>query len=160
MLDYIGLTVGTLLILLGFIGSVLPILPGPPLSFIGLFLYALLRNFSPPLTPSLIIILSGITIAVTGIDYFLPLMSAKRYGTSKWGIYGSLGGMILGAFFSPFGMILGALIGAVLVEGLVSRKKGQALKAGWGIMVGSLLGMVLKLGSSGLMGYYFIRAVI
>ncbi|MGQ9510166.1 MAG: DUF456 domain-containing protein, partial [Thermodesulfobacteriota bacterium] len=125
-----------------------------------LLLYAFLQDFLPPLTPSLMVILLGITLAVTLIDYLLPLISAKRYGTSKWGIYGSLGGMILGAFFSPFGMVLGTLIGAVCVEWLISRKEEKALKAGLGIVVGSLLGMVLKLGTSGLMAYYLILSLL
>lgn len=160
MLDMIGLILSILLVLSGFLGSILPILPGPPLSFIGLLLYALLQNFSPPLTLSLMIVLLIVTIGVTIIDYLLPLIGAKRYGTSKWGILGAIGGMIIGTFFSPFGLILGAFIGAVLVEWFVSRNDRQALKAGWGIIVGTLLGMGLKLGTSGIMAYYLIRAMI
>jgi len=160
MLDFVGFTIGILLILLGFIGSILPILPGPPLGFIGLLLFALIRNFSPPLTPTLMVILLIVTMGVTLIDYLLPLFGAKRYGASKWGIWGAIGGMMIGIFFSSFGMLFGAFIGAVLVEWFVSRKKGQALRAGWGIIVGSILGMVLKLGTSGIMAYYLIRAVI
>lgn len=160
MLDFIGFTIGILLILLGFIGSLLPILPGPPLSFIGLLLFAFIRNFSPPLTPTLMVILLIVTMVVTLIDYLLPLFGAKRYGASKWGIWGAIGGMMIGIFFSSFGMVLGAFLGAVLVEWFVSRKEGQALRAGWGIIVGSLLGMILKLGTSGIMAYYLIRAVI
>lgn len=160
MLGYIGLILSILLVLLGFLGSILPILPGPPLSFVGLLLYALIKNFSPPLTPPLMIVLLIITIGVTLIDYFLPLIGAKRYGTSKWGVLGAIGGMIIGTFFSPFGLILGAFIGAVLVEWFVSRNDRQALKAGLGVMVGTLLGMVLKLGTSGIMAYYLIRAMI
>jgi len=157
---YIGLVIGSLLILLGLAGSVLPVLPGPTLSFIGLFLVALIRHFSPPLTPTLIIFMLIITIAATVIDYFIPLIGAKRYGTSKWGIYGSFVGMILGAFFSPLGMPLGALIGAVSVEWMVSRKEKQALKAGWGIFIGSIFGSILKLVVSGVMAYYFMIAVL
>ncbi len=160
MLDYIGLVLGGFLILLGFLGSILPILPGPPLSFIGLLLFAFIRNFSPPLTPTLMVLLLLLTVAVTVIDYLLPFLGAKRYGSSKWGVYGSIGGMIIGAFLSPLGMILGALIGGILVEWFVSRKEKQALKAGWGILVGSLFGMVLKLGTSGVMAYYLIRTII
>jgi uncharacterized protein YqgC (DUF456 family) len=160
MLYYIGLFVGAILIFLGLVGSVLPVLPGPPLSFIGLLLFALVRDFSPPLTPTLIIVMLLVTIVVTAVDYVIPLMGAKKYGTSKWGIYGSIGGMILGAFLSPFGILLGALIGAVLVEWMVSRKKDQALRAGWGIFIGSLLGMILKFGISGIMAYYFIMALL
>lgn len=160
MLYSIGLITGGIFILLGLAGSILPVLPGPPLSFIGLLLFALVCNFSPPLTPTLIIVMMSITIVVTGVDYFIPLIGAKKYGTSKWGIYGSIGGMIVGAFFPPFGILLGALIGAVLVEWMVSRKEKQALKAGWGIFIGSLLGTILKLGVSGIMAYYFLVAVI
>lgn len=160
MLDIIGLILSILLVLSGFLGSILPILPGPPLSFIGLLLYALLQNFSPPLTLSLMIVLLIVTIGVTIIDYLLPLIGAKRYGTSKWGILGAIGGMIIGTFFSPFGLILGAFIGAVLLEWFVSKNDRQALKAGWGIIVGTLLGMGLKLGTSGIMAYYLIRAMI
>lgn len=156
----IGLIAGGIFILLGLVGSILPVLPGPPLSFIGLFLFALIRNFSAPLTPTLIITMAIVTIAVTAVDYLIPLIGAKKYGTSKWGIYGSIAGMIIGVFFSPFGMLLGALIGAVLVEWMVSRKEKQALRAGWGIFIGSLLGTILKLGVSGIMVYYFLLAVI
>jgi uncharacterized protein YqgC (DUF456 family) len=160
MLEGIVIIIGAILILLGLVGSVLPVLPGPPLSFIGIFLLALTRNFSPPLTPTFIIIMLVITITVTGVDYLLPLIGAKKYGASKWGIYGSIGGMIIGVFFSPFGMLLGAFIGAVLVEWMVSRKERQALRAGWGIFIGSLLGTILKLGASGIMAYYFLLTVV
>ena len=160
MFYYIGLIIGAIFILLGLLGSVLPALPGPPLSFIGLFLFALIRDFSPPLTPTLIIIMLIITIAVTVLDYFIPLIGAKKYGTSKWGIYGSIVGMIVGAFFSPFGVLLGAFLGAVLVEWMVSRKEKQALRAGWGIFVGSIFGMILKLGISGIMAYYFLLSIV
>jgi uncharacterized protein YqgC (DUF456 family) len=160
MLYYIGLMMGAILILLGLLGSVLPVLPGPALSFVGLFLFALVRNFSPPLTPTLMIIMLIVSIAVTVADYFIPLVGAKKYGTSKWGIYGSVAGMIIGAFFSPLGLLLGALIGAVLAEWMVSRKEEQALKAGWGVLIGSIWGMLLKLGSSGIMAYYFTMAVL
>jgi len=160
MVYYIGLVIGAILILLGLLGSVLPVLPGPTLSFIGLFLVALVRHFSPPLTPTLIIFMLIITIVVTVMDYFIPLIGAKKYGTSKWGIYGSIAGMIIGVFFSPLGMLLGALIGAVLAEWMVSRKEKQALKAGWGIFIGSIFGSILKLVVSGIMAYYFIIAVL
>jgi uncharacterized protein YqgC (DUF456 family) len=101
-----------------------------------------------------------IMIVVTGVDYFLPLIGAKKYVASKWGIYGSILGMIIGVFFSLFGMLLAAFVGAVLVEWTVSRKEKQALKAGWGIFIGSLLGTILKLAASGIMAYYFLLAVV
>ena len=145
--------------LLGLAGSILPILPGPPLSFMGLFLLALLKHFSPPLTPALVIILAIVTILVIVMDYIIPLLGAKRYGASKWGVWGSVLGMAVGIFWSPFGMLVGAFVGAVLVEWFVGKKKGEALRAGWGVMIGIFWGMGLKLGVSGMMAYYFIRAL-
>jgi uncharacterized protein YqgC (DUF456 family) len=159
LLETIAIITGAFLILLGLAGCILPVLPGPPLSFVGLLLLALVKHFSAPLTPTVIILMAVITLAVTVAEYILPLVSAKRYGASKWGIWGSVLGMAIGIFFSPFGMLLGAFIGAVAVEWLVQKEKGRAIKAGWGVFIGSLVGTALKLGASGMMVYYFIRGL-
>ena len=134
-------------------------LPGPPLSFIGLFLLALLKHFSPPLTPTLVIILAIVTILVIVMDFIIPLLGAKRYGASKWGVWGSVLGMAIGIFWSPFAVLVGAFIGAVVVEWLVGKKKGEALRAGWGVVMGTLFATILRLGVSGMMTYYFILAL-
>jgi uncharacterized protein YqgC (DUF456 family) len=159
LLETIAIIIGSIFVLLGIAGCVLPILPGPVLSFLGLLLLALLKHFSPPLTPTLIIIMAILTVVVTIGDYLIPLWGAKRYGATKWGIWGSVIGMAIGIFFSPFGMLLGAFIGAVIVEWLVQKERGKALKAGWGVFIGSLAGTALKLGVSGMIAYYFIRGL-
>ena len=159
MLEGITIVISSILMLLGLAGSILPILPGPPLSFIGLFLLALLKHFSPPLTPTLVIVLAIVTILVIVMDYVIPLLGAKKYGASKWGVWGSVLGMAIGIFWSPFAMLLGAFIGAVVVEWLVWKTKGEALRAGWGVVVGTLFATVLRLGVSGMMTYYFVRAL-
>jgi len=159
MLEGITIVISSILMLLGLAGSILPILPGPPLSFIGLFLLALLKHFSPPLTPTLLIILAIVTILVIVMDYIIPLLGAKRYGASKWGVWGSVLGMAIGIFWSPFAMLLGAFVGAVVVEWLIGKKKGEALRAGWGVVMGTLLSTILRLGVSGMMTYYFVLAL-
>jgi uncharacterized protein YqgC (DUF456 family) len=159
LLETIAIVIGSIFVLVGIAGCVLPILPGPVLIFLGLLILALLKDFFPPLTPTLMIVMAILTVVVTIGDYMIPLWGAKKYGTSKWGIWGSVAGMSIGLLFSPFGMLLGAVIGAVAVEWLVQKEKGKAFKAGWGIIVGSLLGAVLKLGVSGMMVYYFIRGL-
>ena len=68
--------------------------------------------------------------------------------------------MIIGIFFPSFGMLLGAFVGAVLVEWIVTRKEKRALRAGWGIFAASVPGMAMKLGTSGVMAYYFLAAAI
>jgi len=159
MFEGITIAIGSILIILGLAGSILPILPGPPLCFIGLFLLALVKHFSPPLTPVLVIILAIVTILVIAMDYIIPLLGAKRYGASKWGVWGSVLGMVIGIFWSPFGMLLGAFIGAVVVEWIVGKKKAEALRAGWGVVMGTLFATILRLGVSGMMTYYFVLAL-
>ena len=159
MLETIAIVIGSIFVLLGIAGCVLPILPGPVLIFLGLLVLALLKDFFPPLTPTLMIVMAFLTIVVTIGDYMIPFWGARRYGTSKWGIWGSVAGMAIGLFFSPVGTLLGALIGAVGVEWLVQKEKSKALKAGWGVFIGSLAGTALKLGVSGMMVYYFIRGL-
>ena len=159
MLEGIAIAIGSILMLLGLAGCVLPILPGPPISFIGLFLLALSKHFSPPLTPALVIIMAGVTILVVVMDYIIPLLGAKRYGASKWGVWGSVLGMVIGMFWSPFGMLAGAFIGAFIAELLAGKKHWEALRAGWGVVMGTLFATVLKLGVSGMMTYYFVLAL-
>ena len=159
MFETVAIAIGSIFVLVGIAGCVLPILPGPVLIFLGLLVLALLKDFSSPLTPTLMIVMAILTVIVTIGDYMIPLWGAKKYGTSKWGIWGSVAGMAIGLLFSPFGMLLGAVIGAVAVEWLVQKEKGKAFKAGWGVIVGSLLGAVLKLGVSGMMVYYFIHGL-
>jgi len=160
MLEGIATVIGSILMVLGLAGCVLPILPGPPLSFIGLFLLALIKHFSPPLTPTLVIIMAGVTILVVVMDYIIPLLGAKRYGASKWGVWGSVVGMVVGMLWSPFGMLVGAFVGAFVAELLAGKKHWEALRAGWGVVMGTLFATVLKLVVSGVMTYYFVLALI
>lgn len=159
MFETITIAIASILMVLGLAGSILPILPGPPLSFIGLFLLALLKHFSPPLTPTLIIIMAVVTVLLVVMDYLIPLLGAKRYGASKWGVWGSVIGMIIGIFWSPLGMLVGAFLGAVLAEWLIGKEKAEALRAGWGVVMGTLFVTILKLGVSGVMTYYFVLAL-
>lgn len=159
MLEILAILIGSLLMLLGLIGSVLPVLPGPPLSFIGLFLLALVKNFSPPLTLALVILLGIVTVLMITMDYVLPLLGAKRYGASKWGVWGSVSGMLIGMFLSPLAVLLGAFFGAVVAEWLAGKTKGESFRAGWGVMMGTLFATIMRLGFAGLMIYYFVMAL-
>jgi hypothetical protein len=104
--------------------------------------------------------MAGLTVLVIVMDYIIPLLGAKRYGASKWGVWGSVIGMVVGIFWSPFGMLIGAFIGAFVAELLAGKKHWEALRAGWGVVMGTLFATVLKLGVSGMMIYYFVLALI
>jgi uncharacterized protein YqgC (DUF456 family) len=160
MLTLIVAFIGSILIILSLIGCFVPALPGPPLSFIALLLLAIVQGFAAPLTSKIILIMLLATIVVSILDYMVPAAGAKKYGASKWGIWGSILGMIIGIlYFPPLGMILGAFLGAVAVEMLVGKSSRAALKAGWGVFIGTLFGTILKLIASAVMTYYFIWAL-
>ncbi len=161
MLDVIVCVISSILTFLGLLGCIIPALPGPPLNFLAILILAIAQNFTPPLTLKLIIIMLIVTIAVTLLDYVIPVAGAKKYGSSRWGVWGSILGMIIGIiYYPPLGMIVGALLGAVAAEMLKGKKSKAALKAGWGVFVGTMFGMILKLIASGIMTYYFIRALV
>ena len=99
---------------IGIIGCLVPALPGPPISFLGL-LFLHLSKFGQFTTPTLII-LGSIAVVVTVLDYIVPLWGTKKFGGSKYGTKGATVGLIVGFFLGPLGIIMGPLIGAFVGE--------------------------------------------
>jgi uncharacterized protein YqgC (DUF456 family) len=154
------IVLGFIVLAAGIIGCVLPIIPGPPLAYVSLILLSIAREWKA-VSPTVLIVLGVAAAAVTVLDYLMPLITSKWKGASKAGIWGSVAGMILGMiFFPPFGVIIGTFVGAVLGELLFSNRPEGALKAGWGVFLGTMLGIALKLALSGVIALYFLRAVI
>ena len=154
------IVLGFIVLIAGIIGCVLPVIPGPPLAYAALILVSIARSWEV-LSPAALIILGLAAAAVTVLDYLMPLITSKWRGASKAGIWGSVAGMIVGmVFFPPFGVIIGTFVGAVLGELLFSNRPDGALKAGWGVFLGTMLGIALKLAVSGVIAVYFLRAVL
>jgi uncharacterized protein YqgC (DUF456 family) len=151
---------GFIVLIAGLVGCVLPILPGPPLAYLALILLSIARGWET-FTPTVLIVLGAAAATVTVMDYLMPLITSKWKGASKAGIWGSIVGMIVGmVFFPPFGVIIGTFAGAVLGELLFSNRPEGALKAGWGVFLGTMLGFGLKLAVSGVIAVYFLRALL
>jgi uncharacterized protein YqgC (DUF456 family) len=142
------LSVGFVLAIIGIAGSVLPVIPGPPVSFLSLLVISFEKDWLP-FSTNFLIIMGIITLVLVVIDYIVPAIGAKKYGASRNGLAGSIIGMIIGFFvFPPFGIFIGAFLGAVAGE-LISGKKGEtAIKIGIGTFVGNLTGIALKLSFS------------
>ena len=150
---------GLLVSIIGLAGCILPVVPGPPLSFAALILLSFAKDWQV-FSPTFLWIMAAITILVTVLDYVVPAAGAKKYGASKLGIWGSIIGMFVGLiFFPPWGMLFGAFIGAVLGEFFAGKQGGEALKAGWGVFVGNMVGVGLKLAASAVMLFYYIKAM-
>jgi len=151
---------GLFLALIGLIGCIVPFIPGPPLSFFALIILSYAKNWEP-FSATFLIIMAGFALLATVLDYVVPAIGAKRYGASKLGVWGSIIGMLIGFFiFPPWGMLIGAIIGALAGE-LAGGKKGiKALRAGWGVFVGNIMGIGLKLAFSGAMLFFYIKEML
>ena len=114
-MDILLIIMGSILIISGLLGCFLPILPGPPLSYFALIL--LQFTSKKPFTTNELAVLAMATIIVTALDYFVPIWGTKKFGGSKYGVWGSTIGLIAGMFlFPPFGIIIGPFIGALIGE--------------------------------------------
>jgi len=155
-MDVLWLVMGILLMLIGLAGCILPFLPGPPLCYVALLLQQL--QSSPPYTTEFLLIWAGITVFITALDYMIPLYGIKKFGGTKYGLWGCMAGLLAGLWLGPFGLIVGPFIGAFLGELIGNTRSSHAFKAALGSFVGFLLGSLLKLIACFVMGWYFIQA--
>ena len=140
-----------LLCIAGLAGCIVPGIPGPPLNFAGMLL---MQYVEKPFETYTLIIFGFITAVTVIIDFFLPVWFAKKFGATKWGIWGSFIGMFIGIFFTPVGMIAGLLLGAILGDLLAGRTSRQATRSGLATFFGTLLSTGLKLGAAGTMSVF------
>ena len=159
MIDTALMLCGGLCIVIGIIGCFLPVLPGPPISYVGLLLLQLTSN--SPFSMKFLIIYGILTVFVFVIDYIIPVYGTKKLQGSKYGIWGSAIGLLIGILlFLPFGIIVGPLLGAFLGELVTGRDIARALKSALGSLVGFLAGTALKLVLSITMAYYYIISLL
>lgn len=156
--------VAVILGIVGLLGCLLPVLPGPPCSFVGMLLLYLWGSpcVLEDITLRLLIIMLVVTVVVTVLDYIVPGWLTRVTGGSKYASRGATAGMVAGIiFFPPWGMIAGAFLGALLAELYWGEKEmGQGLKAAAGSFLGFILGTGLKLAASGIMMYYIVVSLI
>ncbi|MEQ8906702.1 DUF456 domain-containing protein [Ekhidna sp.] len=141
-----------LLIAGGIIFSILPPLPGPLLSYAGMFCIHAVSNDTEFSTTSFVIwgIIGTIIIVA---DYALPVAATKRFGGTKAGVIGGMIGMIAGVLLPiPFGIILGPLLGAIIGDLYGGNRIRSAFKSGFGSFIGFLLATGLKLTYSIILG--------
>lgn len=147
---------GLIFMAAGLIGCFLPIIPGPPLSYLGLLFLHWSSKYQ--FSSEFLLIMAAVAIGATVLDNFIPALSAKRSGASKRAVWGSVAGLIIGMFFfPPLGLIVGPFLGAVLGELSMGENSNDALKSGFNTFLGFLGGVLIKLIASGVMLYYFLQ---
>lgn len=158
-MDAVIIVIGLILALAGMIGCILPIIPGPTFSFLALILLSWTKNWQV-FSQAFLIVMGSLTVILMILDYIAPALGAKKYGASKSGLWGSAIGMIIGIFFiPPWGIIVGAFVGALVGELLAGKSGKKALRAGWGILIGNVLGIGLKLAFTTVVLFYYIKAI-
>ena len=139
------------LMVVGVIGAVVPAIPGASLIVAAIVVWGIVHGFgsvSIALPVAVVVLLLSM-----GVDFLATFWGAKRFGASKWGQIGAVVGLLLGFFgllpALPFGgplvgILFGPLIGAIVGELIYRRDFVIAVKAGLGIVVGSLVGNLIQ----------------
>lgn len=143
-MDSILIIIGLVCVVVGILGSFLPVLPGPGLSWLGLlclYLTTAIPNNYWVLGVTLLV-----TVLISILDYIIPAKGTKHFGGSKYGVWGTNIGLVVGFFAPiPFGFVLGAFVGAFLGELYHDRQDHQrALKAATGSFLGFLASTFMK----------------
>jgi uncharacterized protein len=168
-MEYLLVILGSLCMIIGVIGSILPGIPGPPISYLGLLLLQWTRfaQFSI----NLLIILAIIVLGVAILDYVVPVWGTKKYGGTRAGVRGSTIGLIIGVILLPllgivlgpfglFGVLGGPFLGAWIGERYAGKDSRQAMRAAFGSFFGFLAGTFMKIAVSLVLGFYFFRALL
>lgn len=133
----------TALVIVGLIGTVLPVIPGSLFVFLGLLAAAYADNFTR---------VGAIGLTIIGIlgllswaaDFIATVMGAKRVGASPQALIGATLGGGFGLFLGLAGMILGPFVGAVAGELIARRQWLRAGKVGLGTWLGLVAAAVVK----------------
>lgn len=152
-------TICALLMLVGLVGIFAPILPGIPIAWLGLFIYAIGTGFER-ISVVTIIVFAAITALILILDALAPVLGAKKFQASKFGVLGAFIGLIVGLFvFGFWGIIVGPFLGAFLFEFLAKRKAKSALKAAFGTFIGFIVGALVKVIFICIMTGFFIASL-
>lgn len=154
MVEFFLITLSAILLIVGLLGCIVPMIPGPPLAYIGMLCLHFTDNVQFSATQ---LIVWGILVALTLVlDYVVPIIGTKLFGGTKYGKWGSLIGSILGMFILPWGILLGPFLGAFIGELIGNQGSSDALKSG----VGSFLGFIVGTGLKVVLCAYFIAVTI
>lgn len=151
-MELLLLILGALFILFGFIGSFLPVVPGLPISLLGILI---MQWTIAPFSSAFI---WGWTIAIvlfSVLDNFIPAWTSQKTGGTRYGFWGSLFGMIVGIGFPPIGFIIGPLAGAFLGEIIGGQGQEQALRAAWGSFLGFMAATGIKVMAALILCWYY-----
>lgn len=149
-----------LCMVVGLLGTVLPILPGTALILAGACVYDwCLAGPDARLGWGMLLGLVAMVAASYLVDFFFVAAGARRFGASRYGPLGAIGGLVVGFFLGPVGILLGPPCGVVAVEMVTGKAFPAALRASWGTIVGSLTAGLARVSIAAAMVAWFVWAV-
>ena len=157
-MDILLIVISGLFLIIGFLGCVLPVIPGVSLSYIGIIILHLSKKVH--FSDQFLITWAIIVVIIQVLDYVIPIWGTKKFGGSRKGVIGSTIGMVVGLFFGPWGIILGPFVGAFLGEMMANKTKREAIKAAFGSFIGIVFGTISKMIVAGFLIYYYVVALI
>jgi len=142
-MDLLLIIISTVLIILGIIGSFMPILPGPLTSWLGLFILNLISSVEIDNTLLIITFIIATTIFI--LDSLIPIYGSKYFGATKYGIIGASIGLVIGIIAPiPFGILIGPILGALIGELLFNNDLKKSIKSSIGVLIGFLASSFIK----------------
>lgn len=155
---------GSIILLVAFIGSLLPAIPGPPIAYTTLFLGFLHSEAKENISFYWLISLGIVMLIITILDFFLPVLTTKYFGGTKSGARGSnigfIVGLILSFFTFAFSIVLGPLIGAYIGEVSSGQSTQTGLKSAWGSFLGFIGGTLIKVIYTVVVAVYFFSILL
>lgn len=144
-MEWLLIVLGFLLNGLGILGCVVPGLPGPILSWLSLLVFIFIPEQG---IGWLTLTITGVLMAIiTILDYWIPILGAKKFGSTREGIIGGTLGIFVGLFFlPPIGIIIGPLVGTIIGDLVAGKDLSSAFNSGVGALLGFVVGTLIKLG--------------
>ena len=142
-MDILFIILVILLLLIGVLGSFIPAIPGPLISYTALLLS---NYFFPIKNENLVWLMALVVIFVTILDFWIQIYGVKKFGGGKKAINGSIIGLTIGLFFLPaIGIIIGPLLGSLIGARMEGSNINESIKISLGSLVGFFTGVLLKI---------------
>ncbi len=153
-------TITLLLMLVGLVGTVVPLLPGTTIILAAAVLHRLMLGAGQSVGWWTIGALSALTLLSFAVELLSGSIGAKWFGATKWGAIGGIIGGIVGLFFGLVGIFVGPLVGVLVGELLGGKGLLPAGKSTWGTLIGTTAGMLAKVGLALAMVALFLAAAL
>lgn len=159
---FLAMAVLAVFFIMGLIGCILPVIPGPVIVWIGMLIH---KIWVPDASANwwLILIAGGLVGLTFFLDYLLALMGAKKFGASRLGGIGAILGGFVGFVIPPFflWLLIGPFVGALIGELINGGNLQNASRVGWGSFLGTIAAYVSKLTICFLIiGFFMVNVLV